>query len=275
MTKVFTHPAFLAFLVLIISLYAFSWLLYLFMPRVSIILKKEISHFMSSLIAYIVIGVFLTGIGLFMWIYPETNVLDYGYADMESLFSLSPYVFLFLIPAVTMRTFAEEKRLGTMQLLLTHPLRDWDIIWGKYLGSLTLVLFALLPTLLSFYSVYELGNPTGNLDISGTIGSYLGLILLGATFTSVGIFASSITNNQIVSFIVAVFLCYVLFIGFASLANLNDTSDFSYYISQIGIAYHYEYLRKGLVDSRNVLYFFSVIVGMLLATKFVLNTQKQ
>lgn len=269
------HPAFLAFLIIIVSLYAFSWILYLLMPKVSIILKKEISHFMSSLIAYIVIGVFLTGIGLFMWVYPDTNVIDYGYADMESLFSLSPYVFLFLIPAVTMRTFAEEKRLGTMQLLLTHPLRDWDIILGKFLGSFTLVLFALLPTLLYFYSVYELGNPTGNLDISGTIGSYLGLVLLGAVFTSIGVFASSITSKQIVAFVIAVFLCYVLFIGFASLANFNDTSDFSYYISQFGIAYHYDYLRKGLVDSRNILYFFSVIIGMLLASKFILNRQRQ
>ncbi|EAY25027.1 gliding motility-associated ABC transporter permease subunit GldF [Microscilla marina] len=238
------------------------------------IFKKEFNSFLSSLIAYIVIIVFLTGIGLFMWVFPSTNVLDYGYADLESLFSLAPYVFMFLIPAITMRTFAEEKKTGTMELLFTRPLTDWDILLGKYLASLALVIFALLPTLIYFFSVYCLGNPVGNIDISGTMGSYFGLILLGAVFTSIGLFASVLTESQIVSFIIALFLCFLFHEGFGYLANVRDTSDFSYYIVQWGISYHYETIRKGLIDSRNLVYFFSMITVMLLATKLVLGSRK-
>jgi ABC-2 type transport system permease protein len=238
------------------------------------IFKKEFNSFLSSLIAYIVIIVFLTGIGLFMWVFPSTNVLDYGYADMESLFSLAPYVFMFLIPAITMRTFAEEKKTGTMELLFTRPLTDWNILLGKYLASLALVIFALVPTLIYFFSVYRLGNPVGNIDVSGTLGSYFGLILLGAVFTSIGLFASVLTESQIVSFIIALFFCFLFFEGFGYLANVRDTSDFSYYIVQFGISYHYETIRKGLIDSRNLVYFFSVIVTMLLATKLMLGSRK-
>lgn len=238
------------------------------------ILKKEVYSFLNSLIAYIVMILFLTSIGLFMWVFPQTNILDYGYADMDTLFSLSPYIFMFLIPAICMRTFSEEKKSGTIELLLTRPLRDWDIILGKYLASFFLVIFSLLPTLLFYYSVYKLGNPEGNIDSAGTMGSYIGLLLLGAVFTSIGIFASSITENQIIAFIVAVFLSFLIYDGFASLANLNDVSDTSYFISQLGVNYHYESVRKGLIDSRNLVYFFSVILIMLQATKLVLGSRK-
>ena len=238
------------------------------------IFKKEIRSFLSSLIAYIVITVFLTAIGLFMWVFPATNILDYGFADMETLFMLGPYVFLFLIPAITMRTFAEEKKSGTMELLLTRPLRDWDIILGKYFSSFALVIFALIPTILYYYSVYQLGNPQGNIDSAGTFGSYIGLVLLGAVFTSIGIFASSLTENQIIAFIFAIFLCFSIYQGFASLASVNDTSNFSYIIVQLGIDYHYNSIRKGLIDSRNLVYFLSVIGLMLFATKLVLSSRK-
>jgi ABC-2 type transport system permease protein len=238
------------------------------------IYRKEIRSFLSSLIAYIVMVVFLTGIGAFMWIFPEYNVLDYGYADLETLFMLGPYVFLFLIPAVTMRTFAEEKKTGTIELLFTRPLSDWDIILGKYLASFSLVILALLPTFLYYYSVYKLGNPEGNIDTAGTIGSYIGLVLLGAVFTSIGIFASAITRDQIVSFILALFLCFVIYQGFSALASVNDAGGFSYWITQFGIDYHYASVRKGLIDSRNLIYFFSVIALMLLSTKLVLGSRK-
>jgi len=238
------------------------------------IFLKEINSFLSSAIAYIVIGVFLTGIGAFMWIFPNTNVFDYGYADMESLFLLAPYVYVFLIPAITMKTFAEEKKAGTIELLLTLPLRDWEIILGKYLASWFLVLFSILPTILYYYSVSELGNPVGNIDSAGTLGSYIGLALLGAVFTAIGIFASAITNNQIISFIVAAFLCYIIYDGFTSLANFNSTSDISFFIAQVGIDYHYESIRRGLIDSRNVIYFLSMIFLMLAATKLTLSSRK-
>jgi ABC-2 type transport system permease protein len=148
------------------------------------VLTKEFNSFLNSLIAYVVIGVFLTGMGLLMWVFPETSVLDYGYADMDTLFSLGPYVFIFLIPAITMRSFAEERKSGTMELLLTKPLTDWDIILGKFLACFLLVLFALLPTVIYYFSVSALGNPAGNIDTPGVIGSYVGLALLAGVFCS-------------------------------------------------------------------------------------------
>ncbi len=238
------------------------------------IFKKEIRSFLSSLIAYLVVIVFLTAIGLFMWVFPEYNVLDYGYADLETLFMLGPYVFLFLIPAITMRTFAEEKKTGTIELLLTRPLRDWDIILGKYFSSLSLVWLALLPTLLYYYSVYQLGNPVGNIDTPGTIGSYLGLMLLGAVFTSIGIFASSLTENQIVAFILAVSFCFLIYQGFAAFTSFSDSNPWAFALVQLGVDYHYNTIRKGLIDSRDLLYFFSIIALMLLATKLVLGSRK-
>ena len=167
------------------------------------------------------ISVFLTGIGLLMWVFPETSVLNYGYADMQTLFSLGPFVLMFLIPAITMRMFAEEKKTGTIELLLTKPLTDWDIVLGKFLSGWLLVILAIIPTLIYYVSIYLLGNPPGNVDTAGIMGSYVGLILLGAVFTSVGLFASAISTNQIVSFIIAVFLCFILYSGFDSLAAIN------------------------------------------------------
>jgi ABC-2 type transport system permease protein len=238
------------------------------------VLSKEISAFMSSLIAYLVIGVFLTGIGLLMWVFPETSVLDYGYADMETLFVLGPYVFMFLIPAVTMRSFAEERKAGTIELLLTKPLTDWQIILGKYFAAMVIVIFALIPTLIYFYSIYQLGNPEGNIDTAAVAGSYTGLILLGGVFTSVGILASSLTTNQIVSFIVGVFLCFLLYNGLDSIGTLDPFSSWSLFIQQLGLLYHYDALGKGLIDSRDVIYFLSVITLMLLITRIILESRK-
>ena len=238
------------------------------------ILFKEIKGFLNSLIAYIVISVFLTGIGLLMWVFPETSVLEYGYADMETLFSLGPYVFMFLIPAITMRMFAEEKKAGTIELLLTKPLTDWQIILGKYFSGFLLVLFSLLPTVIYYYTIYQLGNPEGNIDTAGVIGSYIGLFLLGGVFTSIGVLSSLITTNQIVSFIIAVFLCFIFYTGFESLAAIDVWSSSSFFIEQLGIVYHYRAMSKGLLDTRNLIYFCSVISLMLMITKFILGSRR-
>lgn len=235
---------------------------------------KELNSFLDSLIAYIVIAVFLTGIGLLMWVFPETSVLEYGYADMETLFTLGPYVFMFLIPAITMRMFAEEKKAGTIELLLTKPLSDWQIILGKYFSGVVLVVFSILPTLIYYWSICELGNPEGNIDTAGVIGSYIGLLLLGGVFAAIGIFASAISTNQIVSFIVAVFLCFIIYSGFESIASINNWGVFSAFLEQLGVVYHYNSLSKGLVDSRDVIYFLSVVVLMLLLTKLILSSRK-
>lgn len=238
------------------------------------VFSKEFSSFLNSLIAYVVIGVFLVAMGLLVWVFPDTSVLEYGYADMETLFTLGPYVFIFLVPAITMRSFAEEKRAGTLELLYTKPLSDWDIIVGKFLASFLLVLFALLPTLVYYYSIYRLGNPLGNIDTPGVIGSYIGLSLLAAAFTAVGILASSIAPNQIVAFIAAAFLSFLLFTGLESISSLNIWSTQSLFIKQFGILFHYESMSRGLIDSRDIVYFISLIFIILSSTKLILSSRQ-
>jgi len=238
------------------------------------ILQKEVNSFLNSMIAYIVIGVFLVAIGLFMWVFPDTSVLEYGYADMQTLFTMAPWIFLFLIPAITMRTFSEEKKGGTLELLLTKPITDLQLLLGKYLACLLLAILAIIPTLLYYYSVYNLGNPVGNIDSAAVTGSYIGLIFLAAIFTAIGVFASAITENQIISFILAVFLCFLIYTGFDYIASLDMGGNISYIISSLGISFHYNALSKGLIDSRDILYFLSVIGLFLLGTKLVLESRK-
>lgn len=238
------------------------------------IFVKEFNSYLHSLIAYIVISVFLTCIGLLMWVFPETNVLDYGYADMNVLFSLGPYVMMFLIPAITMKMFAEERKSGTIELLVTRPVSDWEIVLGKYLAALLLVVFALVPTILYYYSIYTLGNPAGNIDTPGVIGSYAGFILLGAAFTSIGLFASAITENQVIAFVVAVFMSFLLFEGLGSVAGLFPKGITSLLIERLGMVYHYNSLSKGLIDLRDVVYFLSVSGMMLMCTKLILGSRK-
>jgi ABC-2 type transport system permease protein len=237
------------------------------------VLFKEFNSFLNSLIAYVVIGVFLMGIGLLMWVFPETSVLEYGYADMDTLFSLGPYVFIFLIPAITMRSFAEERKGGTLELLLTKPLTDWDLILGKFFACFLLVLTALIPTLIYYFSISALGNPAGNIDTPGVIGSYVGLAMLGGVFCSIGVLASSLTPNQIVAFIISAFLCFIIFSGFNSVATLDFWTGAALLIKQLGLLYHYESLSKGLIDTRDVLYFASVITLMLLLTRIIVGSR--
>jgi ABC-2 type transport system permease protein len=238
------------------------------------ILAKEFNSFLNSLIAYVVIGVFLVAMGLLMWVFPDSSVLEYGYADMDTLFSLGPYVFIFLVPAITMRSFAEEKKSGTIELLITKPVSDWEIVLGKFAASFLLVCCALLPTLIYYFSISALGSPVGNIDTPGVTGSYIGLIFLGAVFTSVGILASSITRNQIIAFITAAFLCFLLFSGFESIASLNVWSEQTLLIKQLGLIEHYDALSKGLIDSRDILFFLSIIVIMLSITKTILSSRQ-
>jgi ABC-2 type transport system permease protein len=238
------------------------------------ILQKEINSFLNSMIAYIVIGVFLVAIGLFMWVFPETSVLEYGYADMQTLFNMAPWIFLFLIPAITMRTFSEEKKGGTLELLLTKPITDLQLVLGKYFACFLLAVLAVIPTLFYYYSVYQLGNPVGNIDSAAVTGSYIGLLFLAAIFTAIGVFASALTENQIISFILAVFLCFLIYSGFDYIASIDMGGYTSYVISALGISFHYNALSKGLIDSRDILYFLSVIGLFLLGTKLVLESRK-
>ncbi len=240
-----------------------------------ILFLREINNFFNNLIGYISIAVFLVINSLFLWVFPlDTNILQSGYANIEGLFSMGPFVFLFLIPAITMRFFADEKKSGTIEFLLTKPLTDTRIVLAKYFAAFVLVVFSLLPTLIYVISVYRLGFPPGNMDMGATWGSYLGLLFLGAGFVSIGLFASSLTDNQIVSFIVSIFLCGFAYIGFEFIYSLDMFGNFDLFIRNLGIYAHYTSISRGVVDSRDVLYFLSLIVIFLLLTKVKLESRK-
>ncbi|MEO8886003.1 MAG: gliding motility-associated ABC transporter substrate-binding protein GldG [Mucilaginibacter sp.] len=237
------------------------------------ILKKEITSYLSSLVAYVTIGVFLLVLGLLLWVYPESSILDYGYAALDSLFNTAPYLFMFLVPAITMRALAEERREGTFELLATRPLTHWQIVMGKYWAGVLIVLFALLPTLVYYYSVYSLGNPQGNIDSGGVIGSYIGLFLLGSAFTAIGLFASALSKNQIIAFTIAIFLCFFFYSGFDSLSGLLSLQNLN--LPDLGITQHYQSISRGVLDTRDLAYFI-VLTGLFIGlTLLVLLRQQQ
>lgn len=238
------------------------------------VFKREISSFLSSLIAYIVIVVFLLVTGLFMWVFPDYSLLDYGYASLDQLFVIGPWLFMFLIPAITMRFFSEEKRTGTIELLFTKPVTDLQIILGKFLAGFALVIFAVLPTVLYAITLWFLADPVGNIDTGGILGSYIGLLLLGAVFVSIGIFASAITDNQIVAFILGLFLCFFMYSAFDSLKLLNLPAKTQLILEQLGISSHFYAMGKGVIDTRDLVYFGSVISLFVMLTKTVLESRK-
>lgn len=238
------------------------------------IFKKEIRSFLASFIAYVVMVVFLIATGLFLWVLPDYTLLDLGYANLDTLFSMAPWLFIFLISAITMRSFSEEKKSGTIEVLTTKPLTDLQIIIGKYFAGVALVLFTLLPTLIYLYSVYQLGSPKGNIDMGAIWGSYLGLFLLAACFVSIGIFASAITDNQIVSFIVSMFLCYSFYSLFDLLADFNLLGSYDSVVASLGIQVHYQSISRGVIDTRDILYFISVILAFIWGTKTVFGSRK-
>jgi ABC-2 type transport system permease protein len=236
---------------------------------------KEINSFFSSTIGFVVVGVFLVLLGMIMWIFPDFSILDNQFASLDTLFYIAPLVFLFLIPAITMKSFSEETQSGTFEILFTKPLRDWDIILGKYFAALALTIIALAPTLIYYISVYYLGSPKGNLDTAGIIGSYFGLILLAACFCAIGVFASSLSQNQIIAFLIAVFLCFLLFWGFFFLSKLpffyGNGDDL---MQELGIDYHYQSISRGYIDLSDIIYFVVVIFTFLSATLFYISKRK-
>ena len=239
------------------------------------IFKKEINGFFSSLTGYIVIIVFLLFNSLFMWVFPgEWNILDSGYAGLDTLFFVSPWVFMFLVPAVTMRMIAEEKRSGTIELIYSRPITERELIYGKYFASVCLVLLALLPGVIYYYSVYSLGDTPGNLDKGGTMGSFIGLFFLASVYASAGILASSISDNQVVAFILAVIICFFLFMGFDSIAYLPGLKKLDEFVIRLGINEHYKSISRGVVDIKDIVYFIAVIVFFNEATRFYLLSRK-
>jgi len=239
------------------------------------IFTKELKDFFSSLTGYISAIVFLLIIALIMWVIPgDLNVLDSGYATLDSLFSIAPWVFLFLVPAVTMRTFSEEKRSGTIELILTRPISDTQMVLGKFFASVVLVLIILIPALLFYLSVYLLGNPVGNIDTGGTWGSFIGLFFLASAYAAVGIFTSSLTDNQIVSFILSMLLCFLLYTGLESLALLDAFSGIKYFLVSLSISEHYSSMSRGVIDTRDVVYFVALSTLFLIFTRTKLESRK-
>ena len=230
------------------------------------IFRKEINQFFSSPIAYIIMGVFLTAMGLLLWVFPDTSLLENGYADMGTFFNLTPYLLLFLVPAITMRSIADEVRLGTLEWLLTKPISRWGIVLGKFLASWLLVIMTLVPTLLYYISLYQLGSPAGNIDSAGVFGSYVGLALLASVFVAIGLWASSFNDNQVVAFVLGVFICFLLYVGLSALAGLSVLGGVSYYLSLFALDEQYRALGRGVIDSRNVIYLVSVSALFLFLT---------
>ena len=239
------------------------------------IFRKELRQFFSSLIGYIAICVFLLLVGFMVWFAPESNILDAGYASLDYFFYVAPFILMMLIPAITMRSFSEEMQSGTIELLATRPLTDTDIICGTFFAALALVLAAIAPTLVYFYTIYHLAAPIGNVDVGGVIGSYFGLIFLSAVFVSVSLFTSSVTKSQIVAFIGGAFICFILYYAIEGLAKLGafyGKSD--YLVEQIGLYSHYESIGRGIVDTRDVVYFLSIIALFTLFTRTSLASRK-
>ncbi len=237
------------------------------------ILLREIKSFFGSPIGYLVIAIFLLINGLFLWVFEgDFNILNSGFADLSPFFTISPWILIFLIPAVTMRSFSDEKKQGTIELLLTKPISIWEIVGGKFLGAFLLIVIAIIPTFIYAYVIYWLGMPKGNIDMGSTLGSYFGLLFLIAAYTSIGIFTSTLSENQIVAFITSVFLCFIFYFGFQGIAS--QFKNFEDIIARFGMDYHFKSMSRGVIDTRDVLYFVSMAILFLSITVYKLKSLK-
>jgi len=253
--------------ILFLVFYSKQVMIYLF--------RKEISGFFSSITGYIVLISFVTITGLFLWVFEgPLNIMEGGYASLDSLFYLAPWVFLILIPAITMRLFSEEKKTGTLDLLLTRPLSETRIILAKYAAALALVVLSLIPTFMYYVSVVLLGNPTGNLDTGGTWGSYIGLFFLAGSYAMIGLYCSSLTDNVIVSFLLTVALCMLICFGFEQAGNLGTFNTMGEILTKLGIVEHYKSMSRGVIDSRDIVYFLALISIFFLLTRYNLEKRK-
>jgi ABC-2 type transport system permease protein len=225
-------------------------------------------------VGYVVISVFLIANGVFIWILPGSNLFDFGYARLDALFDLAPWIFMFLVPAITMRSFAEERRSGTMELLFTKPISDLKVILAKYFANLTLALFSIIPTFIYYIALYRLASPAGNIDHGGIIGSYIGLVFLAAIYVSAGVFASSVYDNQIISFILSLFICFFFYILIDLIRGFFVISPIDPFLQFISIKTHYSSISRGIIDTRDILYFLSFILIFILLTRMVIEKRK-
>lgn len=236
---------------------------------------KELKMFFSSIMGYVVLLAFLIISGLLLWVFPDTSILEYGYASLEPFFNIAPWLLIFLIPAITMRSFSDEYKAGTIEWLYTKPIKEKSIILGKYFASLLLVVCAVIPTLIYIFSIVWLSIDGAPLDIGGIIGSYIGLLLLSGAFTAIGVFCSSLTESQIVGFILALILCLILYAGFDGLSRIKSfAGGADYYLQIIGLDFHYRNISRGVLNLRDVIYFISIIVIFIILTQLVLKKRR-
>ena len=230
------------------------------------ICKKELRQFFSNLTGYIAITLFLLVTGLFLFVLKDSNIFDFGYATLDKFFELAPWILLFLIPAITMRTLAEEFKTGTFELLQTRPLTRWQVVLGKYFSILIVLVFVIIPTFIYIITIKEL-SAQGSIDTGGITGSYIGLFFLAAVFSAIGVCCSSFTNNAVVSFLLSAFSCLVLYFGFNAISKLPVfQGGADYYMEMLGIDFHYSSISRGVLDSRDIIYFLSIIFLFLLIT---------
>ncbi|MEO8763292.1 MAG: gliding motility-associated ABC transporter permease subunit GldF [Ginsengibacter sp.] len=231
------------------------------------IVRKELHQFFNSLTGYITIILFLLVNGLYLFVLKDSNIFDFGYATLDKFFELSPWIFIFLIPALAMRSFSDEYKTGTFEILQTRPLTPWQIVLGKYFAVLSVILIALLPTLLYVYTIHSL-SAAGSIDSGGTVGSYIGLILLAAVFASISMWCSGLTSNAVIAFLVGAFACLILYYGCNAISKLPVfTGNADYYIEMLGIDFHYRSISRGVIDTRDIAYFLSIIFLFLFATQ--------
>lgn len=236
---------------------------------------KEIKGFLSTLQGYIISGLFILTTALFLWVIPGSwNIPMSGYASLNGFFELAPWLYLFFIPAISMRIFADEYHTGTIELILTRPIRKINIVLAKYLATVTLIIIALIPTLIWIFSVSSMAQPSGNIDFGAIWGSYIALILLGSSYAAIGVFGSSLTNNQVVAFLITLALCFLMYSGFGLLGSAPGINKLTGYMTALGIESHYQSMSRGVIDSRDVLYFMSVILFFILSTRFILTQKK-
>lgn len=236
------------------------------------ILKKEFNSFFASPIAFLVIGIFLLINGLFLWVFNDDfNILNAGFADLNSFFYLVPWFLLFLIPAITMKTFADEFQSGTIEILITRPIAKWSIVLGKFFAVLLLIIMAIIPTIVYSYSIYQLGNPQGNIDYGSTIASYAGTLFLASSYASIGVFTSTLSKNQIVAFLLAFFINFIFYYGFDAVADLFESS--SYTVKLFGMNEHFKSMSRGVIDTRDILYFLSITIFFLFITRQQLTNE--
>jgi ABC-2 type transport system permease protein len=236
--------------------------------------KKEIRSFLGSLIAYIVMGVYLILTGLFLWFVDGNNVFDLGIASLQVMFDIAPYILIFLVSAVTMRSISDEKRLGTLEILTTKPITDAAIILSKFFASLTLILFALLLTSVYAYTISQLANPVGNVDMGSMLGSYLGLLLLAACYTAIGLFSSSITDNQIVALLTSMVISFFFFAVLSMLGDVAWLDSIGRSLAWFGLEFHYDSISRGVVDTRDIVFFGGFTAIFLGCTQLVFESRK-